>query len=53
MHCTTCNTGRYVVEIMGGRYAVLGTCGHVQPITPGTYVSIDLGGGRRGGYLAK
>lgn len=53
MLCNQCQTGRRVVEIMGGKYAVFGTCGHVQPIESGQYVSVDLGGGRRGGFTAK
>jgi hypothetical protein len=27
--CTQCHVDRRVVEVMGGNYAVLGTCGHV------------------------
>jgi hypothetical protein len=30
-HCPQCTKDRRVVEIMGGKHAVLATCGHVVP----------------------
>lgn len=30
-HCPQCGVDRRVTEIMGGKHAVLATCGHVVP----------------------
>lgn len=31
--CSTCSVGREIAEIMGGKYFVFKTCGHVEPIS--------------------
>lgn len=31
--CSTCQTGREIAEIMGKKYFVFKTCGHVEPIS--------------------